>query len=113
MSIDSSKLPAIETFFAVSLLPLFVWLAIYMAARRRQIQARPTLRWLRVLRWVGWGFGIALLTLSLARDHFPFIYGLAMTTFSTGLSLPESWLRRRFTPDVIEPSGDWWPRKSE
>jgi hypothetical protein len=113
MNIDPSKLLAIETFSALSLLPHIIWLALYIAARRRPIEARPILRWLRILRWVGWGLGIALFTLSLARDHFPFIYGLAMTAFSTGLSFPESWLKRRFAPDLIGPAGDWWPSKSE
>jgi hypothetical protein len=113
MHIDSSKLLAIEIFAAFSVLPLIIWLALYLASRRWPIDARPILRWLKILRWVGWGFGMALCTLTLAREHFPIIYGLAMTTFSTGLSIPQGWLKRRFAPDLIEPSSDWWPSKSQ
>jgi hypothetical protein len=113
MNIDSSKLLAIEVFSAFSVLPHIIWLALYVAARRRPIEARPTLRWLKILRWVGWGFGIALFTLSLVRDHFPIAYGLAMTTFSTGLSFPQSWLKRRFAPDLVEPSSGWRPSKTQ
>jgi hypothetical protein len=102
MNIDSSKLLGIEIFSVLSILPHVIWLTLYGASRRRPIDARPVLRWLKILRWVGWGFGVALGLLALARGHFP-IYGLAMSTFSTGLSFPESWLKRRSTPDLLKP----------
>src|SRR6266542_4308585 len=94
MNIDSSKLLAIETFSVFSVLPHIIWLALYGASRRWPIHPRPVLKWLRILRWVGWGIAIPLGLLALARNQFP-IYGLAMSTFSAGLSFPESWLKRR------------------
>ncbi|MGA8188947.1 MAG: hypothetical protein WB776_13530 [Candidatus Sulfotelmatobacter sp.] len=60
------------------------------------------MKWLRILRWVGWGMGIPLGLMALARNQFP-ISGLAMSTFSTGLSSPESWLKRRFASDLFKP----------
>ena len=71
MNIDSSKLLGIEIFSVLSILPHVIWLTLYGASRRRPIDARPVLRWLKILRWVGWGFGVALGLLALARGHFP------------------------------------------
>jgi hypothetical protein len=102
MNVYSSKLLAIETFSVFSALPHIIWLALYGASRRRPIDLRPALKWLRILRWVGWGISIPLFLLALARNQFPF-YGLAMSTFSTGLSFPESWLKRRLTSAPFKP----------
>jgi len=112
MHIGASKVLVIELILGFNALPFLVWLALYVAARWWAVNLRPVLPWLNILRYVGWGFGVALLTLSLARDHFPMFYGLAMTIFSLGLSFPQSWVKRRFAPDLVEPSGDWWPSKS-
>jgi len=102
VSIDSSKLLAIEIFALFSLSPHILWLSLYVASRRWPIDTRPILRWLKILRWVSWGFAGSLFLVALARNHFP-IYGLAMSVFSTGLSFPESWLKRRFASDLIKP----------
>lgn len=102
MHIGASKVLAIEISSPLIALPFIVWLALYVAARWWSINLRPVLPWLNILRWVGWGFAITLLTLSLARDHFPMVYGQAMALFSLGLSFPQSWVKRRFAPDLIE-----------
>ena len=112
MNMDASKLLAIEISSAFVALPLVLWFTLYLAARWWSINSRPVLPWLRILRWLGWGFAIVLLFVHLANDHFPFAYGTALTAFSAELSLPESWVKRRFAPDLIEPSG-YWPSKSE
>lgn len=106
MKMDASEIPTIEITSAIITLPLILWLALYLAVRRWSISPRPALPWLRTMRWLGWGFGIVLLFVHLANDRFPLAYGIALTAFSTGLSFPESWVKRRFTPDLIEPSGD-------
>ena len=102
MHIDASKVLAIEISSPLIVLPFIVWLALYVAARWWSFDLRPVLPWLNMLRWVGWGLAIALLILSLARDHFPMVYGQAMTSFSLGLAFPQSWVKRRFAPDLIE-----------
>ena len=94
MHIDPSKLRAIETFSIFSALPHIIWLTLYVASRRWPIDPHPVLKSLRILRWIGWGLTIPLGLLALARNQFP-IYALAMSAFSTGLSFPESWLKRR------------------
>jgi hypothetical protein len=101
MNIGSSKLLAIEVFALFSLLPHIIWLSLYVASKQWPIDARPILRWLKILRWVSWGLAGTLGLLAVARNHFP-IYGLAMSTFSTGLSFPGSWLKRRFAGDLTE-----------
>src|SRR4051794_27844378 len=102
MNIYPSKLLAIETFSVFSVLPLIIWLALYGASRQWPIDSRPVLKGLRILRWAGWGIGIPLGLLALARNQIP-IYALAIFTFSTGLSFPESWLKRRFASDLFKP----------
>lgn len=96
MSSDASKVNAIEFTSAFFALPLVFWLAMYVAACCWSINWRPVLPWLKILRWVGWGCGVALILTSLARNIFPDSYGVAILGFSAGLSLPESWVRRRF-----------------
>jgi hypothetical protein len=102
MHIGASKVFAIEITSLLITLPFIVWLALYVAAHWCSINLRPVLPWLNILRWVGWGFAFALLTLSLARDHFSMVYRQAMSSFSLGLAFPQSWVKRRFAPDLIE-----------
>jgi hypothetical protein len=85
-------------------LPLIIWLALYLAARQSSLSLRPVLPWLRILRWLGWGLGLVLFLMHLDRDTFPVAYGIAMFTFSTGLALPEGWVKRRFACDLIAPA---------
>jgi hypothetical protein len=98
---DGSKF-TIEVASALIALPFIVWLALYVAAGWRSIGLRPLLPWLRILRWVGWGLAIALYLTHFAHDGFPWVYGAAMFAFSTGLSFPEGWVKRRFAPDLTE-----------
>ena len=95
MPLDSTLL-RIEFVFTLMLLPLVVLLVFYLAHRWWSINWRPALPWLRTLRWLGWGLGMLLMFLSLSRAQFLFSYGLAITAFSAGLSIPESWIKRRF-----------------
>jgi hypothetical protein len=93
--IEGHRALAIEIGSALMTFPLIIWLALYLAARQWSVSLRPILPWLRILRWLGWGFGLALFFVHLDRDTFPVAYGIAMFTFSTGLALPEGWVRRR------------------
>ncbi|HEV2400107.1 MAG TPA: hypothetical protein VGS27_24425 [Candidatus Sulfotelmatobacter sp.] len=95
MSIDASKIAGIKFTLAFFALPLISWLAMYLATRWRSVNWRPILPWLKILRWVGWGCGTALFLTSLARNVFP-VYGVIILGFSAGLSIPESWVKRRF-----------------
>jgi len=96
MSIDASKVAAIEFASVVLALPLAFWFAMYMASRWWAINWRPILPWLRILRWFSWACGVALFLTSLARSSFPTSYGVFTLGFAAGLSIPESWVKRRF-----------------
>jgi hypothetical protein len=102
MRIDPSKVAAIEFASAFVALPLVFWLAMYVAARWWSINWRPILPWLKILRWVSWGCGVALGFASLARNIVPSSYLLLTLGFSAGLSLPESWVKRRFGAELRE-----------
>ncbi len=86
-------------FVVVSALPFIVWLMLYATSRRWPVHVLGFLRPLRIMRWIGWFVGVALFVLHLGNDKFPALYGLLGFSFSTGLSFPESWIRRRFCPD--------------
>lgn len=98
MSLDASNVAAIEVASAFFALPLAFWLAMYIAARWWSIKWRPILPWLKILRWFSWGGGVALFLTSLVRNTFP-SYGLLMLGFAAGLSIPESWVKRRFAAE--------------
>jgi hypothetical protein len=95
--------------------PLLLWLALYAAARWWSVNLRPTLRYLRAVRWVGWSFGIILFLVHWIRDDFSASYGIALLTFAVGLAMPESWVKKHFAPDLLEESQpeEYWPRKPE
>jgi len=95
MPVDPSKVSRIEITTALIVLPLVIWLALYLAQRWWSINSCLALPWLRTLRWIGWIFAVALLLLSLT-SHLPSVYCIAMTAFSAGLSMPESWIKSRF-----------------
>ena len=101
MSVDASKVAAIEFTSAFIALPLVFWLAMYMATRWWSINWRPVLPWLKILRWISWGCGAALLLTSLARNVLPAAnFGAVILGFSAGLSFPESWVKRRFAAEL-------------
>ena len=109
---SGSKVLAIEIGSILVTAPMILWVALYLGSRQ-SINLRALLPWIRVLRWLGWGLGILFFLAALTRNRFP-TYGCAMSAFSAGLSLPESWVKRRFAPDLIAPNPDeWWPNKRE
>jgi hypothetical protein len=84
MSISPSKVLAIEICLPIIALPFVIWLALYVIGRCSSTNLRPVLAWLKGLRWVTWIAAILLLFFSMAREHFPMTYGLAMLSFSAG-----------------------------
>jgi hypothetical protein len=113
MNLDGSKMLSIEIGSVLALTPLAVWLALYVAAHWWPIDLRSVLPWLRTLRWVAWGLAIVLLATHLVQDHFSLAYGASMSAFQLGLALPESWVRHRFAPDLIESPDGYWPTKRD
>jgi hypothetical protein len=113
MDFHGSQVLAIEIGSVLTLAPLIVWLALYVTARWWSIDLRPALQWLRMLRWVAWGSAVVLLVAYMVHGHFPLAYAAAMFTFQLGLALPESWVKRRFAPDLIESPEGYWPGKRE
>jgi len=96
MPVDPLRVSRIEIMTTLIVLPLVIWLALYFAHRWWSVNLLPALPWVKMLRWIGWAFGVTLLLLSLTGGQLPWVYGIAMTAFSAGLSIPESWIKRRF-----------------
>lgn len=95
--------------------PLLLWLAFYASARWGSVNLRPTLRYFRAVRWVGWSFGVILFLVHWTRDEFSATYGIALLTFAIGLAMPESWVKKHFAPDLLEETQpeEYWPRRPE
>ena len=78
--------------------PLILWLFLCVVAKTSSRELRGILPWIRVLRWVGWSLALVLFLLALVTDDFQhfLVYAIAIGAFSTGLALPEGWLKRNF-----------------
>jgi len=101
MNINASRTAAIEFLSFFLVLPLVIWLALYLSTRWSSVNPRTVLPWLRILRWIGWGLAVAVGILELAKGRFP-VYGIVMAGCSAGLALPENWVKR-FVPEPIQP----------
>jgi hypothetical protein len=104
MSFHPSRLVTIEVVTILIVAPMVFWLALYAAARLWSFALRPLFQWLRILRWTAWILGMALVLAYVIGDVVPLAYGIALFTFSVGLSIPERWAKRRFARDLIEPA---------
>jgi hypothetical protein len=85
-------------FLAGALGPFPIWVAIYLAARQNTFTLDSMFRILRVWRWITWIAGVVLWLLFLLPPHIRWQYGACVSTFSLGLSFPESWLKARVSP---------------
>ena len=104
MSLHPPRLVAAEVVAILMVVPMLLWLALYAAARFGSFALRPVLPWLRALRWTGWILGMALLVAYVIGDVLPLAYGVALLSFSIGLAIPERWVKRRFAPNLKEPT---------
>ena len=97
MNLEEARRLGIGIWMSLTLAPFVIWLALYAAARR-SFRLRPLVPWMRTLRWIAYGSGVALGLAHFTSAHFShdFTYAAAVLTFSIGLSFPESWLKGRF-----------------
>ena len=82
--------------------PFVLWATLSAAARREKSIPRFILPLLRALRWFGWISGAVILIVG-GLDFYGFHgwpYGIALVTFSIGLSFPESWVKQRLDHQV-------------
>jgi|SRR5579864_8843497 hypothetical protein len=76
-------------------------------ARLRKVNLRPTLPWLRTMRWVGWLVGITVASVAfVSHGLFPtfwFFIGISIVSASAGLAISEQWVKRRDAPESLLP----------
>ena len=79
------------------LMPLGIWIALSAAAQWRSSSLLSFVPWIKRLRWTAYICGLALCLAHFTSAHFSddFDYGSAVLTLSVGLSIPESWLKKR------------------
>jgi hypothetical protein len=72
-----------------------------------KVNLRPTLRWLRTMRWVGWLVGNAVASAALiSHRFFPtfwFFIGMSIVSASAGLAISEHWVKRRDAAQSVPP----------
>ena len=96
-----------------TVLPFGTWALLLIVAKVRNLDLRPTLRWLCIARWVGWFVGAVLMTVALVTNrmwhswYFPI--GMSLAVFSSGLSFPEGWVKRHYAPRLNGPDSEYWP----
>jgi hypothetical protein len=76
-------------------------------ARFCKVNLRPTLPWLRTMRWVGWLVGNAVASVALlSHRFFPtfwFFIGMSIFSASAGLAICERWVKRRDARESLPP----------
>ena len=88
------------------LAPLGIWLALYAAAQWCSFSLRSFVPWMGKLRWITYFCGVALCLAHFTNAHFfhDLDFAGAVLTFSVGLSMPTSWLKRKYSRVETRPS---------
>jgi len=81
--------------------PFVVWFFVYCVSKCPSVSLHRFLPLLRALRWATWAAAIALMLPAFASGaiHRAAVYGFALSSFSAGLSFPQSWLRKKLSLD--------------
>jgi ABC-type uncharacterized transport system permease subunit len=97
MNAEGSRLLEIGILAFLMLSPIAIWLALYIAAQKSPFNSGLFLTCLKKLRGIAYVCGIALILSHFTSAHFfhDFNYGGAVLTFSAGLSIPESLLKKQ------------------
>jgi hypothetical protein len=76
--------------------PYVLLLVLYLTARCSAIDMRRVVPWIRALRWLTWFMTGVLLLMGLVLAPFPLSYGYLSLCFSSGVTLVDSWVAKRF-----------------
>ena len=74
--------------------PFVLWLALYLTARRSDVDVRLIAMWVGVLRWITWLITVALLMTQFVFERFPVKYAFLSLGFSSGVMMVDLWTRR-------------------
>lgn len=87
-------------YIAILLIPFAIWGVLLVARRVSGANLHPVLRWLRILRWLVFLIGCPLGFVTLVFDRLRWLFpiGLGILLLSSGLSIPEWWLKRHYAP---------------
>lgn len=77
--------------------PLGIWYVLSVVDECRSLNFELIILWIRALRWITYVCGVALFLANLTSAYFAhdIKYVCALLTFSAGLSMPQSWLKRK------------------
>jgi hypothetical protein len=104
MEILKVKSFAVVIFVALVAAPLVFWLIFYGLVRYSSADVRRLVPWLRAVRWITWITATPFMLAAIGNDkfHYLFFYGSGLFSFSAGLSLSESWLKKRLGLDNLD-----------
>lgn len=81
----------------VAVSPLLLWLLLYLANRTSQLDLTAQISRIKVLRWIFYIAGLSLWLVCFFDRRYGQYWplGTVAITASVGLSLPDSWLKKR------------------
>lgn len=97
MSFHLSKPSEVLIWTTLAAAPFAVWLLIYWVLKYTSVDPRKLLPILKILRVITWPVAMGLTLLAVVDDSFRvlFVFGFGILSFSTGLSFPQSWLKKK------------------
>ncbi len=97
MSVDLSRPFAALIWAILAAAPFAVWLLIYWILKHGSVDRSRILPFLKVLRVITWAVAMVLIFFAIINDSFSFlfVFGFGILSFSTGLSFPQSWLKKK------------------
>jgi hypothetical protein len=104
----TSKSVLIFWVIVATVAPLAVWGVIYAAWKQNLFPAESMFRVVRAWRWIAWVGSFLILLCIVLPFHLSWLYAFAVSTFSAGLSMPESWLKRHIPPDNSDVPTEYW-----
>ena len=95
------------------LLPLFVWLLLYVTKRNDRPFLSNVEQIFKPLRLITWIPAVVLVILAMLTDDARFRIGLALIATSAGFGIVHRWIRKRVGTSDSVPQEDWWPAKKD
>ncbi len=94
---NSTQRSMVILFFSIAILPMLIWVAVAVIARKSEAALRTVLPFMNNARWASWGAGVALVLVYLifSPAYWLFACGMGLASFSIGLGIAQGWVKRR------------------
>jgi hypothetical protein len=94
-------------------LPIIMWGVLLAWVRVRNPNLRPMVAWLHAVQWGTWLLGAPLAFVGVLYNplHWLFTLGAGMAACSSGFGAVNSWVKRRYAPELVtcDSTDGYWP----